>query len=937
MSRGLILAVLFAFLGSNLYAQKHLPPQVLERIDVPPPVCHFSDEPVDTHVPLPAHLVEQIRNGRIEQQSTFIPIYSDNYPEEAKPALEYALEIWGALLPSDVPIYVSVEFLEQEFGTLASATANGYYRITAGQEEAAYPIALAEKIIGETINADGEPDILVFVGNREDWYYGTDGDASVREFDLASILLHEVAHGLGFAGSAGVNSSLGFMGFGDEANRTPGIYDVFVENRVGTNLFTGFPNASADLAQQLQGDALFFNGPLSVFELAARPKLFAPTVFNQGSSYSHLDEATYAPGNRHSLMSPSISPGEVIHDPGITLQLFADLGWISTRLLHTPLGDTENASDPYPVVVEILSDTTYDAEQVQLHYSFDEGETYEVVTMSGTGNANEFAAEIPTAGSEITINYYISVPESTGRTMTSPGAAPESRTHSFFVGVDTEAPQIIHDPIPFIVTSARRVDVIAAIIDNLSTPLSSVTIEYRLNGEDQEPIEMTLDDEPRLKFVEQTHSGAFTFADGDLAPGDVLEYRIVAVDGSSNANTASSPETGFHVVPVEEVAEVADSYTNDFNDASTASDFIGETFIFDQPSAFSSPALHSPHPYPYGDEVGQTEINMIHQLKIPIRVKSTPSQAKITFDEIVLVEPGEPNVPFGEAEFWDYVIVEGSKDQGETWLPLLDGYDSRDKSNWLSLYNSTIRGNDSEANGNEGLYHTREINILQTFEPGDEILIRFRLFSDPFARGWGWAIDNLFIQALTPLEAPIAREVTEADDQGFTARWFASAEATSYILDVSNTSDFSTFLAGYEAKPIDGFEETLSGLESGETYYFRVRATDGERISPNSNVVSVTLGTATGIEEYVTENNFNLFPNPTTGELSLNVDFVKQAEQLEVQVTDLLGKVILREQFKPQGLNWQQRISLQGKPAGMYLVSLKVDGGVLTKKVFLNR
>ena len=32
------------------------------------------------------------------------------------------------------------------------------------------------------------------------------------------------------------------------------------------------------------------------------------------------------------------------------------------------------------------------------------------------------------------------------------------------------------------------------------------------------------------------------------------------------------------------------------------------------------------------------------------------------------------------------------------------------------------------------------------FSEGDTVVVRFRLFSDPFAVGWGWAIDNLRIQ-----------------------------------------------------------------------------------------------------------------------------------------------------------------------------------------------
>jgi hypothetical protein len=45
------------------------------------------------------------------------------------------------------------------------------------------------------------------------------------------------------------------------------------------------------------------------------------------------------------------------------------------------------------------------------------------------------------------------------------------------------------------------------------------------------------------------------------------------------------------------------------------------------------------------------------------------------------------------------------------------------------------------------------------FFEGDEVLIRFRLFADQLAHGWGWAIDNLSIQrdAVTSVEIPQER------------------------------------------------------------------------------------------------------------------------------------------------------------------------------------
>ena len=44
------------------------------------------------------------------------------------------------------------------------------------------------------------------------------------------------------------------------------------------------------------------------------------------------------------------------------------------------------------------------------------------------------------------------------------------------------------------------------------------------------------------------------------------------------------------------------------------------------------------------------------------------------------------------------------------------------------------------------MFVSHSINLLDTFEPDDTIFIRFRLFSDPLAVGWGWAIDNINIQ-----------------------------------------------------------------------------------------------------------------------------------------------------------------------------------------------
>ncbi len=156
--------------------------------------------------------------------------------------------------------------------------------------------------------------------------------------------------------------------------------------------------------------------------------------------------------------------------------------------------------------------------------------------------------------------------------------------------------------------------------------------------------------------------------------------------------------------------------------------FIGEDFVIKRFFGFKNPAIHSKHDY-------DNEKTITYTFTIPITVSDT--SAFIEYDDIAIIEPGEPGSKFGSSNFYDYVVVEGSKD-GFTWTPLADGYDSRWDPDWLNIYNNGGKIADAFK------HHT--INILSTFNAGDVILIRFRLYADQLENGWGWAIDNLQIQ-----------------------------------------------------------------------------------------------------------------------------------------------------------------------------------------------
>ncbi len=177
------------------------------------------------------------------------------------------------------------------------------------------------------------------------------------------------------------------------------------------------------------------------------------------------------------------------------------------------------------------------------------------------------------------------------------------------------------------------------------------------------------------------------------------------------------------------------AYANDFETPSA--DFSGTGFTIGGYAGFSGGAIHSAHDYP--DNVTSTFL-----LTVPIRVAQ--SNAYVSFDEVVLVEPGDPGSVFGDASFWDYVILEGSRD-GVTWLPIGPGYDCRLDPAWESAYYSATPGSAS-------LLRPHQFDLQSVFAWRETILLRLRLYADASVNGWGWTVDNLQIQVGSPTDAP---------------------------------------------------------------------------------------------------------------------------------------------------------------------------------------
>lgn len=700
-------------------------------IKFPPSVCYASKESYHLYIRPPAEYYERLKSGSLRKAT--IEVTYVGFSLEAQQAFQYAVDIWQSLIYSPVPIHIQANWQSLATGVLGSCGPGNYYHNFSSTEiwNCYYPVALAEKMLGEEINQVSDFEIIgSFNKDFKNWYFGTDGKTPPNQYDFISVVLHELTHGLGFTGN--FYSQNGKGGYdGGNGDNLPAVFDHYVQNKNGDNLTKTqlFINPSIKLNQNLTSNWLEFDTHLTQ---SSSPRLFAPSVWDTGSSIYHLDDATYPAGDPNSLMTPYTGMGEAIHDPGqSTLSIMYQMGWKSISIKHTPLKDIEYVTGPISFDAKITSDYDLDSTKLFLVYSTSKFIRKDSVLLKATTIPTTFNAKLNlTQAGEI--RYFFSASDVKNRRFVFPSGSP-TRYISFNIGIDKQAPVIVHDPIKYLMATDLNSKISAQVTDNIG--VKSVKMEYFVNGGLINELELKNDSN-------ELYSGNLSFPAGSLIDGDLVSYRIVAVDVSSQSNIGRLPLSGFFNFRIAGFHNPVDYYFNNFD--KDTSDFISADFRIFTVTGFDSPALNSPHPYPSPD-ADNTDYNFTTILKYPIILKTG---GKMRFDEIVLVEPGDPGARFGDQNFWDYVVVEGSSDSGTTWKPLLDGYDSNLQKSWYNLYNGSVSGSNSTAIPTKDLFVNHEIDMLANgnFKAGDTIQVRFRLFSDPYAHGWGWIIDNLKIQ-----------------------------------------------------------------------------------------------------------------------------------------------------------------------------------------------
>ncbi len=174
----------------------------------------------------------------------------------------------------------------------------------------------------------------------------------------------------------------------------------------------------------------------------------------------------------------------------------------------------------------------------------------------------------------------------------------------------------------------------------------------------------------------------------------------------------------------------------------------------------------------------------------------------------------------------DYVTVEATKD-GLTWTPLIGNYNSSANTTWASAVTSGVSGTNEMQ-----VSHT--LSLTPTFAVGDVLLFRFRLSSNTAGTGWGWSIDDLYIQQTpTGLEdAPAASNLVGLTiypnpTKSISKVSFHLNEESPVTLSITNLSGKAVQSTYLGVKPKGDYEETLPADLSSGIYFIRIKTNQG--------------------------------------------------------------------------------------------------------------
>ncbi len=173
--------------------------------------------------------------------------------------------------------------------------------------------------------------------------------------------------------------------------------------------------------------------------------------------------------------------------------------------------------------------------------------------------------------------------------------------------------------------------------------------------------------------------------------------------------------------------------------------------------------------------------------------------------------------------------------------------------------------------------------------------------------------------------------------------WSAVQAAATYELQVATDAAVQSLV--YDTTGLATASQLIEGLTVGSTYYWRVRATTADGVSPWSSVFRFTTTTTNVATEDLRPANHagvhvvGLYPNPARPGQRMHVEFRVAAgdrrSQVDVAVFDLTGRLVRKHRAVVDDDRGEATVNTERLPVGAYVLRVQYGGSVDSRLLFV--
>lgn len=249
--------------------------------------------------------------------------------------------------------------------------------------------------------------------------------------------------------------------------------------------------------------------------------------------------------------------------PANSFSFEAKTDLVAPVITHTVIGNQYRETWPKPVVAEVTDNIGLDSVYVSYKVKYN-GTLRHLKLVKTTGNTYSALFNIDTTLIALNDTLYYRIIARDASAAHNLGYHPTSSTWNSFKFVpDTEFPVVSHTQLPDYAKIMWPAKVRANVTDNLG--VKSVKVEFKKNNGSLSTFTLT-------NLSGSTYEAAFPIDTNQIAIGDSIFYRVIAVDNTTSLNTTYLPVTGyfkFKIVSTKGVVLVV-------NDEATLSDRVSK-------------------------------------------------------------------------------------------------------------------------------------------------------------------------------------------------------------------------------------------------------------------------------------------------------------------------------------------------------------------------